>query len=195
MKINKDRLVALTDGIIAIAATIMVLELAVPDSGEWKDLLTKWPTILAYINSFFLIYLVWLSHHNLFNKAENMSRRVFLLNGIWIFFLTLVPFATAWVGKCPHETAPELFYMLLQLCWTISFHVMDVQILKENPGAEKDVSTLPYMRVILYAGLLVGAGATFVKPIVAMAIMLVLVIILAVQLFVGKRKQKSEDTK
>lgn len=190
MNINKDRLAALTDGIIAIAATIMVLELAVPGSGNWKDLLTKWPTILAYINSFFLIYLVWMSHHNLFNKAEHLSRRVFLLNGVWIFFLTLVPFATAWVGKYPHETAPELFYMLIQLCWTISFHLMDVQILKDNPAAEKDVSTQRYMRVILYSGLLIGGGFAFVKPIGAMVIMLILVLILAAQLFVGKRKSK-----
>ena len=96
---NKERLVAFTDAIVAIAATIMVLELHTPITDDWQGLREEWPTFLAYLISFSVIYVVWYNHHNLFAKAEVVTTRTFLLNGLWLFFLTLVPFTTGWVGS------------------------------------------------------------------------------------------------
>ena len=88
----KERLVAFTDAIIAIAATIMVLELVTSEDTTLQGLLSQWPVFIAYLTSFDLIYLVWLNHHNAFQKIEHVTIRIFVLNGIWTFFLTLVPF-------------------------------------------------------------------------------------------------------
>lgn len=82
---DKNRIIALTDGIIAIAATIMVLELEVPEELTTASLLGQWPVLLAYIVSFSQIYLAWRSHHNSFQKADVVSVRTFLINGIWLF--------------------------------------------------------------------------------------------------------------
>lgn len=72
----------------------MVLELKTPLTNDWTGLSETWTTFLAYIISFLMIYVVWYSHHNLFKKAENITPRTYLINGLWIFFLTLVPFTT-----------------------------------------------------------------------------------------------------
>ena len=81
---DKGRLLALTDGIIAIAATIMVLELEIPDKLSGEALLGQLPTIMAYIISFLQIWIVWHSHHDSFRSAENINDRVFLLNVLWV---------------------------------------------------------------------------------------------------------------
>ena len=183
MNINKERLAAFTDAVAAIAATIMVLELVPPEMGSLASLLTQWPTFLAYLNSFFLIYLVWYNHHNLFEKAENITPRIFVVNGIWLFFLTLVPFATAWVGNHPSETLPELFYMITVLCWTIGFHVLDVCILGENPNASRDASTERLARILIYGGIAAGCALSFFIPVASLCIMLLLVLGMAAQMF------------
>ena len=86
---NKDRIIALTDGIVAIAATIMVLELKIPKIITLDSLLSQIPILYSYIISFALIYLSWRSHHNAFEKAEIINSKIFILNGIWLFFITL----------------------------------------------------------------------------------------------------------
>lgn len=75
---NKSRLEALTDAIIAIAATIMVLELQVPEHNSIHSLMENWPIFLAYTISFFLIYIVWFNHHNIFKKAKIISTKTYI---------------------------------------------------------------------------------------------------------------------
>lgn len=82
MKINKERLVAFTDAIIAIGATVMVLELVTPDEPTFRGMLSQWPTFIAYITSFDLIYLVWLNHHNAFQKIDHVTIGIYAWNGI-----------------------------------------------------------------------------------------------------------------
>ncbi|MBR1866630.1 MAG: DUF1211 domain-containing protein, partial [Lachnospiraceae bacterium] len=135
---NKGRLEAFTDAIVAIAATIMVLELHTPVSNDWQGIVGEWPTFFAYVISFLMIYVVWYSHHNLFGKAENITPRTYLLNGLWSFFLTLVPFSTGWVGSSPDAVMPEFFYALNLLLWSVAVHLLDRQILRENPDATRD---------------------------------------------------------
>ena len=102
---NKARLEAFTDAIIAIAATIMVLELQIPKEPTFRGLLGEWQTLLAYVISFVYIYVVWFSHHNIFKKATVITTRTFLYNGVWLFLLTLVPFTTKWVGSETQATS------------------------------------------------------------------------------------------
>lgn len=163
---NKSRLEAFTDAIVAIAATIMVLELHTPAHPTLAGFLEEIPTFLTYIVSFVLIYLVWYNHHNLFNKATVISTRTYFLNGLWIFWLTLIPFTTRWVGAAPDKTAPELFYTLDLFLWSFSFQLMDHSILRDNPDAAADETDSPVFRTVMYAIYGVSVVMAFIVPVV-----------------------------
>jgi uncharacterized membrane protein len=179
----KERLVAFTDAIIAIAATIMVLELVTPEDTTLQGLLSQWPVFIAYLTSFDLIYLVWLNHHNAFQKIEHVTIRIFVLNGIWIFFLTLVPFTTRWVGEHPNDTLPEFLYVFIMFAWTLMFQIMDNQILKDFPGTKPDVTNNRKVRIPLYLAYAAAMIVSFFAPIASLIMILVIVVILTVGIF------------
>lgn len=185
--ISKGRLEAITDGIIAIAATIMVLELHTPASNDWAGLLEERTTLLAYIISFFMIYIVWRMHHDLFNLAEVISRRAFLCNGIWLFFLTLVPFTTGWVGSAPNANVPALLYPLNLLLWSLSFHLMYLQIRRDNPGIKTIKSAVAWNRIIMYAGYGISIILSFFAPVWSMRIIGIVTVVIVVRLFASRR--------
>lgn len=153
---NKARLEAFTDAIIAIAATIMALELKVPAQPTFQGLLSEWQLLLAYVISFIFIYVVWFSHHNIFKKAKNITARTFIYNGIWLFLLTLVPFTTCWVGINVNATFPEFLYVLVMLLWSIMFEVIDRQIIRDNPDVPKDPTNGHNYQLALYGGFLLA---------------------------------------
>ena len=161
---NKSRVEALTDGIIAIAATIMVLELGIPAANDLSSLLVLRHTFLAYVNSFLMIYIVWSMHHDLFHKAKSLSRRSFLVNGIWVFLLTLVPFTTAWVGSAVDETLPELIYPLNLLLWRLAFQWLDYQIKKDNPDIPREFFASRPAEIFVYAVYIICMALAFVVP-------------------------------
>lgn len=189
-KMNKGRIEAFTDAIVAIAATIMVLELHVPKEANIRGLIEEWPVFLAYIISFSLIYIVWFNHHNLFYKAKFISPRTYLYNGIWLFFLTLVPFTTNWVGSEPNKLLPEFLYVLNILLWTIMFQVMDNSIVKDNPGVAKDETNNFKYRSILYGGYLLAFAVAFIQPILCLFMILIFTVVMAIGFF--KRPARSK---
>ena len=164
---NKSRVEAITDGIIAIAATIMVLELGIPAEDDLEGLVELRHTFLAYANSFFVIYIGWLMHHDLFLKANLLSRRTFLVNGFWIFFLTLVPFTTAWVGDSPNATLPEFLYPLNLFIWRLSFQWLEYRIQKDNTQIPKKDRSKPISRALIYCIYLICMVLAFIKPILS----------------------------
>lgn len=192
---NKERLVAFTDAIAAIAATIMVLELGVPAKNDWSGLWGERNIILAYIVSYMMIYLVWYMHHNLFQKAETVSARTFLVNGIWLFFLTLVPFTTAWVGNAHNAMVPSVVYILNMLLWALCFQWLDYQIRKDNPEAEKDSSNSFFDRTILYGGFFLCLVLAFVwRPGVVPLVGLISLVML-IRVFVTSGRKKAGGRK
>ena len=191
---NKERLVAFTDAIAAIAATIMVLELGVPATNDWAGLWAERNIILAYIVSYMMIYLVWYMHHNLFQKAAVISTKTFLINGIWLFFLTLVPFTTAWVGNAPGASAPRFVYTLNMLLWALCFQWMDYQIRQDNPDTERDVSNRFIDRAIMYGGFAVCLGLSFVfEQGVVPLIGLISVVMILRMLFAARKRIRSKE--
>ena len=177
--LNKDRIIALTDGIVAIAATIMVLELNVPETITISSLLSQIPVLYAYLVSFILIYLAWRSHHNAFEKAEVIDGKVFLANGLWLFFVTLIPFTTALVGNAPYETITEAIYAISLLLWVSSFQIMDITITNANPSAPKDEVRDKRMRLLLFGGYILAFIASFIIPQLAIIIVGIDVLIMA----------------
>lgn len=190
---NKGRIEAFTDAIVAIAATIMVLELHPPKESNFRGLFEEWPVFLAYVISFSLIYIVWFNHHNVFNKAKLITPKTYLYNGIWLFFLTLVPFTTNWVGIAPNEVLPEFFYVLNLLLWSIMFQVMDNQVIKDNPGVEKDTTNTFSYRLYLYGGYGIALVISLIWPIACLFMLLVFIVVMAVGFFRSSVKQNSKE--
>ena len=187
---NKGRLEAFTDAIVAIAATIMVLELKTPLTNDRQGILEVWPTFLAYVISFVMIYIVWYSHHNLFKKAENITRKTYLINGVWIFFLTMVPFTTGWVGNSPDAVLPEVIYAANLLLWSAAFHLLNHQILKDNPDAERDSSTRPYDRAVMYGGYAICIILAFVLSRFSLYLIGIISVIMVIRMFIYKEIKK-----
>jgi uncharacterized membrane protein len=102
--VTKGRLEAFSDAVIAIIMTIMVLELRPPEGTELGDLRPLWPKLLSYVLSFAYLAIYWNNHHHLLQAAKTVSGRVLWANMLLLFWLSLVPFGTAWMGE--HELAP-----------------------------------------------------------------------------------------
>ena len=96
---GKSRVEAFTDGVIAIIVTIMVLELKVPHGGDPSAFLALWPTFVAYAISFITVAIYWVNHHQLFHQAREIDHAVLWANIFWLFFLSLIPFFTAYLGE------------------------------------------------------------------------------------------------
>lgn len=107
---SKGRLEAFSDGVIAILITIMVLELKVPHGGELADLKPLAPVLLSYALSFLYLGIYWNNHHHLFQISKEVDGRVLWANLHLLFWLSLLPFATAWSGENHFSRWPVVLY-------------------------------------------------------------------------------------
>ena len=130
---NKARVEAFTDAIIAIVMTIMVLEIKIPEGATLWSLLRERAYFLAYLISFFRIAATWYNHHYLFANAQWISRKVFWLNIVWLFFMSLFPVATGWISADPFSRAAAYFYFLIFAVWGVTFYIMVAVLAKDNP--------------------------------------------------------------
>ena len=131
---TRSRLEAFSDGVIAILITIMVLELRAPEGGEWSDLRPMLPTGLAYLLSFVIIAIYWNNHHHLFAAVERIDGRVLWANMHLLFWLSLVPFATAWMGEHHDESVPVEVYGLVFLGAGMAYFVLTRALLAIHPA-------------------------------------------------------------
>ncbi|MFN8498456.1 MAG: TMEM175 family protein [Anaerolineae bacterium] len=107
---SKGRMEAFSDGVIAIIITIMVLEMRPPTSPDWSALQPLIPTFVSYILSFVLIGIYWNNHHHLLQAAQRVDGRVLWANLHLLFWLSLFPFATAWMGDTEFASGPVALY-------------------------------------------------------------------------------------
>ena len=129
---EKNRLEAFSDGVLAIIITIMVLELSLPLGDGIKDFAVILPTLLTYLLSFFFVAIYWVNHHLMFHISEKVNLKILWVNIVWLFVISLIPFATAWVGKYPTSWAPLSIYFGDMALACITFHVMYAFILQEK---------------------------------------------------------------
>jgi uncharacterized membrane protein len=129
---TKERFLNYTDAIVAIIATIMVLELPIPKTADLAGLQQALTPFLAYLLSFATIWAVWFNHHSLFREVKIINARVYWYDGAWVFTMSLFPFATAWVGRFPNQVLPEFLYLLVVFLWSIFFRAMELEISKQN---------------------------------------------------------------
>jgi uncharacterized membrane protein len=107
---NKGRLEAFSDGVIAIIITIMVLELRIPEGSDWAALRELAPTFLSYVLSFIFLGIYWNNHHHLWQVAKKVNGPILWANLHLLFWLSLVPFVTGWMGENDFAQLPVALY-------------------------------------------------------------------------------------
>src|SRR5262245_29305825 len=122
MKTN--RLEAFSDGVIAILSTIMVLELKVPHGDDWSALRPMIPVFLSYVLSFLFLGLYWNNHHHMLVAAEKVTGSVLWANLHLLFWLSLIPFTTAWMGENHAAPAPTAMYGVVLLLAAIAYMML-----------------------------------------------------------------------
>src|SRR5471032_1677076 len=118
---NKARLEAFSDGVIAIAITIMVLGLQMPHGAGLVDLLRLVPQLLSYALSFTYVGIYWVNHHHLLQLANRVNSKILWANLHLLFWLSLIPFVTNWVGENYTEPVPTAVYGCVLLLAAIAY--------------------------------------------------------------------------
>jgi uncharacterized membrane protein len=136
---GKGRLEAFSDGVIAIIITIMVLELKVPHSAALSDLTPLWPVFLSYVLSFVYIGIYWSNHHHLLHAAHQVSGGILWANLHLLFWLSVVPFTTAWMGENHFAQGPAVLYGVNLLMCAIAYTIL-VRALIHRHGHESVVA-------------------------------------------------------
>jgi uncharacterized membrane protein len=121
---GRGRLEAFSDGVIAIIITIMVLELKVPHSTELASLWPLWPVFLSYVLSFVYLGIYWNNHHHMLHATERVSGGVLWANLHLLFWLSLVPFVTAWMGENHFAAGPTALYGAVMLLAAIAYWIL-----------------------------------------------------------------------
>lgn len=169
---GKTRLEAFSDGVLAIVITIMVLELKVPHGDSLMQLQPLLPVFLSYLLSFIYIGIYWNNHHHLLQVTQQVSGGVLWANLHLLFWLSLVPFATAWMGENRFAAAPVALYGVVLLMASIAYWILEQVIIAKHGGD----SVLAYaignetkgkVSILLYA---IAVPAAFVAQWVAGAL-------------------------
>ncbi|WP_110255902.1 TMEM175 family protein [Undibacterium pigrum] len=141
---GKTRLEAFSDGVIAILITIMVLEMKVPHGATLEILLPVWPVFLSYILSFVYVGIYWNNHHHMLHTCHKVTGGILWANLHLLFWLSLIPFASGWVGENHFASAPAALYGLVLLMSAIAYFILQQQIIAtqgENSLLKKAVGS------------------------------------------------------
>jgi len=128
----KTRLEAFSDGVIAIIITIMVLELRAPHGAELENLVPLLPNFISYILSFIYIGIYWNNHHHMLHTVKQVRGGILWANLHLLFWLSLVPFVTAWMGENHFEPLPVALYGIILLMAAISYFILQNQIIRAH---------------------------------------------------------------
>ena len=129
---DKNRLEAFSDGVLAIIITIMVLELKVPHDTTLDGLLRLTPVFLSYVLSFVVVAILWVNHHHLVHTVERANGRVLWLNNHLLFWLSLVPFTTAYMGENHLAPLPVALYGLVMFFSGVAFDLLRREIAQDS---------------------------------------------------------------
>jgi len=135
---TKGRLEAFSDGVLAIIITIMVLELKVPDESTLEALRPRIPKFLSYVLSFVFIGIYWNNHHHLFQAVRHVNGRILWANLHLLFWLSLVPFVTAWMGETHFSSMPVAAYGAVLLTAGIAYFIL-TQVLMAHHGKDSAI--------------------------------------------------------
>ncbi|HEY3358650.1 MAG TPA: TMEM175 family protein [Polyangia bacterium] len=129
---NKSRLEAFSDGVLAIVITIMVLELKVPHGATWPALRPMIPVFLSYVLSFAYVGIYWNNHHHMLHATRHINGRILWANLHLLFWLSLIPVVTAWVGENPRAVPPTALYGAVLFMAGVAFFILERAIVAYN---------------------------------------------------------------
>ena len=134
---NKGRLEAFSDGVIAILITIMVLELKVPHGADWETLRELVPLFLSYIVSFVYVGIYWNNHHHMLHAAKRINGAILWANLHLLFWLSLIPFATGWAAENHGAPLPVALYGVILFFAGGAYAILQNEIIKEDGANSK----------------------------------------------------------
>jgi uncharacterized membrane protein len=176
---EKDRLAAFSDGVIAIIITIMVLELKVPHETGWEALHELGPVFASYVMSFIYIAIYWHNHHHLLHTVDRVDGLILWANSHLLFWLSLVPFATGWMGENYVAPLPTALYGVSLLMPALAYYLLQLAILRKHGpdsllaralGTDVKGKLSPFVY-------LVAIGTAFVEPWISIALLAAMAVI------------------
>jgi uncharacterized membrane protein len=176
---ESGRLEAFSDGVIAVIITIMVLELRPPDGTGLGSLHALIPTLSAYVLSFVFIGIYWNNHHHMLRASDGIDGRVMWANLHLLFWLSLVPFTTAWLGRNAFAPVPTALYGFVLLMDAIAFTILQAALVQVNgPGGAfakaVDVDVKGKVSIAIYIG---AIAISFLSTIAADALFVAVAIL------------------
>jgi uncharacterized membrane protein len=176
---TKTRLEAFSDGVIAIIITIMVLELKAPHSTDWHAIKAVLPSFLSYVLSFTLVAIYWGNHHHLFHTVTHVNTKIIWANTHLLFWLSLIPFATSWVGD-NFSAVPVAVYAGLQAVCGIAYYIL-LRAIISSPSHHSRVheslekqSSKGTISLVIYV---LAIPAAFIHPLLSTAMFVVVAFI------------------
>jgi uncharacterized membrane protein len=136
---GKGRLEAFSDGVIAVIITIMVLEMKAPHGADFTALRGVLPTFLSYVLSFVYIGIYWNNHHHMLHTVKHVAGAIMWSNLHLLFWLSLVPFTTAWMGENHFEPVPMALYGFVLLMSGVAYTVLQRAIIACHGGKQSDL--------------------------------------------------------
>lgn len=127
---NKNRVEAFSDGVLAIIITIMIIEIKAPHENSFNALIPLIPVFLSYILSFAYIGIYWNNHHHMFQTVKKVNGVVLWLNMLLLFWLSLIPFTTSWIGEQHFSTVPMCVYGIVLLMSAITYFLLQNKLIR-----------------------------------------------------------------
>jgi len=127
---NRTRLEAFSDGVLAIIITIMVLEIKVPHGNDFSVLKPLIPVVVSYILSFIYIGIYWNNHHHMMHTVKNVNGGILWANLHLLFWLSLIPFVTGWIGENHFDPIPMATYGIVLLMAALAYFILQNQIIR-----------------------------------------------------------------
>jgi uncharacterized membrane protein len=169
---SKNRMEAFSDGVIAILITIMVLELKVPHATEWSALRPLLPVFLTYVLSFVYVGIYWNNHHHLLHATEHTNAKILWANLHLLFWLSLVPFVTGWMGENHLAPVPTAVYGVVMVAAAIAYTILQATIVAQHGPDSKLARSLGgdvkgKVSLLLY---LIAIPLAFLRPWISAAL-------------------------
>jgi uncharacterized membrane protein len=175
---ESNRVEAFSDGVFAVIITIMVLELRPPQGTDWHALSQTLPAIATYALSFVFVAIYWNNHHHMLRASRGVDGRAMWANLNLLFWLSLVPFSTAWLGRNPSAVGPTALYTVIFLFDALAYTLLQMALIAVN-GAQSPFAkavagdTKGKLSLLLY---LIAIAASFVYTIASDVILMLVAI-------------------
>lgn len=164
-----ERLQAFTDGVVAVIITIMVLEMHAPHDATFQALLALWPTFTSYVLSFIYVGIYWNNHHHFAHLIQDVTGGILWANLGLLFFLSLIPFTTAWAGEHGFAPLPTALYGVSLLTSALAWYVLQITIMHAQGKASvmRQVLGADWKGRVSPVLYLAGIALAFVAPAVS----------------------------